>query len=410
MSDDSDVSEDNYVTPSNKKMRGDSKGAQGQLAPGFFNTRFACQRATPLKSPNDHICSDLNILAEMREFTGNEMNALAYRRAVAAIRSYPRKITSADEANQILGVGKKIAMKVGEYVQRGRIAEAEKIRHDPRFKLMQMFEQVYGVGPVKAREWADKGYRSLDDVRARELKLTSQQQMGLKYWEHLSQRIPRAEVEAIGKLVTEAARKVDKGIISTNVGGYRRGKPDSGDVDVLLAHPVEGGERGLLRAIVQKLKEDKIIVELLSYSEHTPPDSEKEHNGIPKEGYSVDCLDKAYTIIRSPVSNMFRQVDIVVSPIGCYGAAVVGWSGSTMFERSIREFAEKEKRLQFQRWVVRSIGDLPRCLCIRANQIHQTHSWGIFDRRTGERIECKDERDVFKILGLEYLPPELRCC
>jgi DNA polymerase mu len=123
------------------------------------------------------------------------------------------------------------------------------------------------------------------------------------------------------------------------------------------------------------------------YTEHTPADSEREHNGIADQGFGVDCLDKAYTIVKGP-SGKFRQVDIVVCPIQVYGCAVVGWSGSTMFERSIREYSGRELGLQFQ-------------------------SWGIFRKDNGERIECRDERDVFTIFNLPYIPPEMRwdyCC
>ncbi|KAI9030438.1 hypothetical protein DFJ74DRAFT_629332 [Hyaloraphidium curvatum] len=358
--------------------------APGKLDPTFVNTKYACRRPTPLRSPNDALCADLQTLAEAREFNGDEMNSLAYRRAVAAVRAYPRKLTNPAEAKGIIGVGPKIATKIDEFIMAGRITEAALKRNEERFKVMAEFCTVYGVGPGKAREWYNKGYRSVEEVRKREANLSSQQRMGLKYWDDLKLRIPRTEVEELAAAVVDAVKTMEPDILHTVVGGYRRGKPDSGDVDVLLASPTEGAERGLLRALVEELRRRNFIAELLMFTEHTPADSAKEHNGVAKEGFGVDCLDKAYCIVRSPTSGKFRQMDIVVSPIGCYGCAVVGWSGSTMFERSIREYSAREKGLQFQ-------------------------SWGIFDKATGERIDCRDERDVFRILKLNYIPPEMRC-
>lgn len=395
-SDDESESSDNNTVSKQKAI-------PGELASNFRNTKYSCMHPTPRVSPNDAICEALEVLAEVRELTGNEMNALAYRRAVSAVRSYPLQIKSPGEARKIAAIGQKIATKIDEFITTGRIGEAEKHRRSELFKVTRTFKGVYGVGPKKALEWYNKGWRSIEDVRKYASNLTSQQQLGIKYWNDLSQRIPRSEVDALVALVNKAAREINPEIISTTVGGYRRGKPDSGDIDILLAAPTEGGHRGLLQALVQKLKKSGFIVELMSYYEHTPPDKAKLYEMSAKEAMGLDSLDKAYTIVKSPVSGLCRQIDIVVAvgmkprmildqiadtlsikPIEVYGPAVVGWTGSTMFERSIREFATKERGIQFQ-------------------------SWGIFKKHNGERIDCRDEKDVFKILELPYIPPEMRC-
>jgi hypothetical protein len=54
-----------------------------------------------------------------------------------------------------------------------------------------------GVGPSKAKEWYDCGMRTLDDVaKSKEfgITLSPAQELGLKYYDHINERIPRAEV------------------------------------------------------------------------------------------------------------------------------------------------------------------------------------------------------------------------
>ena len=49
-----------------------------------------------------------------------------------------------------------------------------------------------------------------------------QQLIGLKYYEQLLERIPRAEVEAIERLIREQALKLNPKLTVTTCGSYRR--------------------------------------------------------------------------------------------------------------------------------------------------------------------------------------------
>ena len=54
--------------------------------------------------------------------------------------------------------------------------------------------------------------------------------------EDIIQKIPRVEVEKIAELVKETAMKViNKKLIVETCGSYRRGRENSGDVDVLIS-------------------------------------------------------------------------------------------------------------------------------------------------------------------------------
>jgi DNA polymerase beta len=51
----------------------------------------------------------------------------AYKKAARAIMDYPQKISSGKEAQQLSGVGKKIALKIEEFLKNGKINRLEKV-------------------------------------------------------------------------------------------------------------------------------------------------------------------------------------------------------------------------------------------------------------------------------------------
>jgi len=75
-------------------------------------------------------------------------------------------------------------------------------------------------------------------------------------------------------------------------------------------------------------------------------------------------------------------VDLIIAPWKYYWTAVVGWSGSTQFERDLRRHAELNGLL--------------------------FDSGGIIDRVTSEEKFAHSEEEVFDILQLEFIPPTLR--
>jgi DNA polymerase mu len=63
------------------------------------------------------------------------------------------------------------------------------------------------------------------------------------------------------------------------------------------------------------------------------------HNNA--RGNNFDGLDKAFVILRLPPDpveprRLHRRVDLIVAPFERYALAVLGWSGSMIFERDLR--------------------------------------------------------------------------
>lgn len=104
--------------------------------------------------------------------------------------------------------------------------------------------------PIRRSE----GCRSLESLRSWP-GLTDAQRVGLQYYDDMQRKIPREEVTRIFEVVKAAAHAVGppgNPPSCTAAGSYRRGKPESGDVDVIITK--FGEWEGLLLKIVAQLK------------------------------------------------------------------------------------------------------------------------------------------------------------
>lgn len=250
--------------------------------------------------------------------------------------------------------------------------------------------------------------------------LTRDQQIGLKYYDELAQRIPRAEVESTGNTILTYAHRIDPGIKMCIVGGYRRGKPDSGDMDFILSHPSESVTSGLLGQLLDALGTDHGAGWITHELTVSTKNSERGQQTLPWRGSTkksgrrsgFDTLDHAFVVWQDPSwdgaenrgagrgknPNVHRRVDIIISPWKTAGCAVLGWSGGTHFERDLRSYSREAKGWKFDSSGVRVVG---------------TGAWVDLERREGDvdkdlTLEEKEKR-VFEGLGLIYRKPTERC-
>ena len=194
------------------------------------NKIYACERVTPLMSPNQAFICQLKKIKLARLLTLDEIGVRAYSSSIASLAAYPHTIQSSREILALPGCDQKIAYLFHEYqTSNGRLQAVVDLEADPVLKVLQEFYEIWGVGAKTAREfYYDKGWRDLDDIIEHGWKSLSRvQQIGLKYYDEFMLKIPRAEVESIAETITKHACLVtDEGIESIIVGGYRRGKSE----------------------------------------------------------------------------------------------------------------------------------------------------------------------------------------
>jgi len=205
----------------------------------------------------------------------------------------------------------------------------------------------------------------------------------------LETKIPREEVEEVAKRVLQELQLIMPGSDLTICGGYRRGKLESNDIDLIFTHPEGPGQEKLASDLATKLTKRLHHIGLVTHIMHLP--SFRNRQGThqrPTGRKGWDKLEKIMTVMKFPANDdqeirRHRRVDLVYAPREVYWCAIVGWTGSVQFERDLRLWAKQKMHMKFD-------------------------SSGITRLRDTKSMPAKNERDVFKVLGLDYIPPSLR--
>lgn len=329
------------------------------------------------------------------------------------------------EVARLPGCGTKIAELWHEWREAGRLREADEAQADPKLSVIHMFYDIWGVGDKTAREFYKKGelrqvksltdadhvagWRGLDDVVEYGWdSLSRVQQIGVKFYDEFKLKIPRTEVESIANTILQHARKFSPNYHMVIVGGYRRGKQGSGDVDVILSHPDESATLHFIEKLVVSLEKSDRITHTLTLSNHNSERGQRPLNwkGNEFRGSGFDTLDKALVVWQEPdegdkgkssgqpSGRPHRRVDIILSPWKTAGCAVLGWSGDTTFQRDLRRYCKKVKSLKFDSSGIRSRLD---------------GSWVDFEGNGKAPDMLTAEKRVFEGLGLTWVRPEDRC-
>ncbi|KAJ9142731.1 Nucleotidyltransferase [Pleurostoma richardsiae] len=377
--------------------------------PDYLRMPYACQRPAPMNPPNAAFIEKLKKIRTTRTLVGDKIGVRAYSSSIAALTAYPYTLQSAQEVARLPGCGVKVAELYQEFKETGQLKEVKDAEEDSKLSVLRLFYEIWGVAETTAKDFYNRGWRDLDDiVEYGWNSLTRVQQIGVKYYDEFEIKIPRREVEAIANIVLDHANKIRKGFQMVVVGGYRRGKELSGDVDMILSHPEESATRNFVENIVLSLEKDKYITHTLILS-----NKNSERGQVPvawkgnekKSGTGFDTLDKALVVWQDPNwtpeegviknPNLHRRVDIIISPWKTTGCAVLGWTSGTTFQRDLRRYCKAERGLKFDSSGVRSRID---------------GSW--VDLEDGGRGKAPDmltaERRVFEGLGLKWIPPEER--
>uniref|UniRef100_UPI00358E9484 DNA-directed DNA/RNA polymerase mu isoform X2 n=1 Tax=Myxine glutinosa TaxID=7769 RepID=UPI00358E9484 len=369
---------------------------------------YACQRKTPVNHLNHHFTDALEDLAEGAAFSESNGRALAFRRAASVLKSLPFRVARMEQLQGVPCLGKHSLGIIQELLDLGVCKEVEKIRSSEMNRVMKVFMTVWGVGLKTAARWYRDGLRSLSEVRASpSVKLTRMQQAGFEYHTDLARPVSHVEADTIAG----AIRALVPNSFIAITGGFRRGKDVGHDVDLLLTHPDEGGEVGLLCKLLQYLDEQ-------DYRDNTYKGTNAA--GLNESKSTMDHFERCFTILRLPLCPRVTsreddkvtgrhevneaatshytthpkkkipetreravRVDFVVCPSSQYAFALLGWTGSQQFERDLRRYASQEKAMSLS-------------------------SHHLFDKQQNTFLRANTEEEIFAHLGLPYLEPSFR--
>lgn len=217
---------------------------------------------------NETLTKILQEVGEFEKVQGHKAKAKAYSKAVKALTSYDKKVESGEEARKIDGIGVKISAKIDEILKTGSLNKLTKLQSDEELAAIRLFQRISGVGPSAAIKWVrTDGFKTLEDLS--KAKLNTHQAIGLKYFKEFEERIPRHEVSQLESIVLKNISKIDGNIIARTCGSYRRGKPSSGDIDILITHPSYSEKNknksfDILEKIIERLTKLNFLTDHLS--------------------------------------------------------------------------------------------------------------------------------------------------
>lgn len=307
---------------------------------------------------NEKLANLMSELSNIMGKAGDQIRARVYKKAEETILSITEDITSSDQLKGKPGIGPTIIEKVNEYLNTGTLALIEREKAKPEY----VFSEIYGVGPKKAKELAEKGFKTIADIREKKDEvLNDVQKNGLEYYEDILERIPRDEIVDFNQHFANVIKIVgDKDSEFEIVGSYRRGLSNSGDIDVIITSK----EPAVFDKFIDKLIDAKYIIHILSRGK-------------------LKCL----VIAKLPNKKYARRIDFLYTNKEEYPFALLYFTGSKAFNTVMRGHALKS-----------------------GYSLNEHEMVNMIDGKKGERVNhpFKNEKDIFDFLGVVYKKPEER--
>jgi len=299
-------------------------------------------------------------IADMLEMQDVQFKPRAYRKAAQNIESLSEDIEEVykrGELEKIPGVGKSIAEKVKEFIEKGSVAYYEKLKKEIPVNLEEL-SSVEGLGPKMIKLlYKELGIKNLDDLEkaAKEGKIRHLKGMGERTEQKILENIEFARKKGgrilLGFALPEAMRLIkflEKYAEKISLAGsLRRRKETIGDMDILA---VSFSPKKLMDEFTGMKEVDKILAKGETKS------SVRLKSGI--------------------------QVDLRIVDKESFGSALQYFTGS------------KEHNIEVRKIAVRSR--------------YKLNEYGLFDKKSNKKIAGETEEEVYKALGMQYIPPELR--
>ena len=252
---------------------------------------------------NSQLITKLKEMRDLEKVAKQLFKVRAYDTVIRQLEKWDQPINNMadiDEAN-FTGIGKGIREKLGQIFKTGVIKQVEDKRN--LMEAVKILSTVHGIGPTKANELVKKhGITTVEELADHHDLLNDVQIKGLKYYDDMQKRIPRAEMDKHNVFLTNN--------ISSEfeiAGSYRRFEKTSGDIDVIMCDQ----DASAFDKVIKSLIKSKYIVEVLAHGEK-----------------------KFMGICKLPRHKTFRRIDIMIMDRLRYPFALLYFTGSR--ENNIR--------------------------------------------------------------------------
>ena len=307
---------------------------------------------------NAEVAAMFDQAAELLEIEGeNQFRVRAYRRAARVIEGLPQSIKSmlstGRDLSELPGIGKDLAGKIAEIVEIGHFPLLDSLKRKLPGELGEI-ATLPGLGPKRVKLLHDKlKVSTLDDLRrvVKTGRLHGIRGFGPIIEKKLSDALEKPATKKRFKLsVAEAEAEALVGFLRNGgrvvvAGSYRRRRDTVGDLDIVVT-TADGATVG------NRLTGYENVAQVLA---HGPT--------------------RTTVVLRSGL-----QVDVRAVPEQSYGAALLYFTGSQAHNIALRGLA--------------------------VHRGWKLNEYGLFSGR--RRIAGLTEEEIYRKLGLEFIPPELR--
>ncbi len=302
-------------------------------------------------------------MADLLEIQGESVFRIrAYQRAAQNLESHAEDVAAVaarGELAKIPGIGKDLAAKISEYLGVGKIADLEAMRKAVPHGLLAILE-VRGLGPKTARLLYDRlGVDSVEKLEALARSGEILQVPGIRERTRENilkgiatrkagqSRMPVGKAIQIARAIVEALRAHAPVTQIEVTGSIRRVKETVGDIDILVTSPNPDRVTETFVALPS-------VLEILAHGD-----------------------------TKAAIRHQERiQVDLRVVAPNSFGAALQYFTGSKDHNVRVREIASRKGL--------------------------KVSEHGVFEEKSGKRIAGATEEEVYRAVGLPWIPAEIR--
>jgi len=306
------------------------------------------------------ILREIGVLLEIKG--ENRFRVLAYQEAARKIENWPEAIellAKEGKLRDISGIGEGLAAKIDEYLRTGKIEYYEELTKETPRELIQLTE-IPGVGPKIARQlYSDLGIVTIEQLEQaiQEHRLQNLPGFGIKSEEKIRKGIDIIK-KSTGRMLLGYALPLAEEVITflrennqidniSTAGSLRRMKETIGDIDILAS--TADAER-----MMETFTKLPMVKQVIAHG--TTKSSILTYEGV--------------------------QIDLRVVDNQCFGAALQYFTGSKEHNVKLREYAQKKG--------------------------YKINEYGIYRIDDEEKKGGEKEEEIYQILGMEWIPPEMR--
>ena len=276
---------------------------------------------------------------------------------------------SINQIKNIKGIGEGTIRRIKEIIETGKLKEIKITKKDETFfKIIADLEETYGIGKKTAYNLL-KNYniKSVNELKKKidnnEIEVSDITKKGLKYVRKINTNIDRKVIDNIHELLLDTLLLIDPELFGTICGSYRRQKENVGDIDLIITHP---------KLITKKMTE-KYTIYFKDFI------LKLQNMGFLIESLTGEDVKTKFMGIFK-YNNIIGRIDIRYIPYESYYYALLYFTGSKDFNRNMR--------------------------IVAISHDYKLNEYGLY--KNNKSFKVTSEKEIFDLLGLEYVRPEKR--